>query len=181
MKKSELDNAITRICETGALEPAFLRLVPLDSPCNTGSFNGSELDEKIASLTIPYVASRRRGRQASILQAKIENQLNCTVDNMTELLSSDLTLLSSDFTQPEFYEKLLRFLWRSKTSRKFVILPLKDVEYWLSLAGRRQPHLCVTAQTLPNGGAIMLNLLRTGPKRTKKRSSTRGKRSGRGK
>jgi hypothetical protein len=179
-KKSKLDSEIIQNLLTDPSVPESLLSGQQDLRLSTGSSSVSEYAGTSASSITPFGVYRQKGnRVRRIPLEKLRKQPSFIVGDMIVLPSLDQIRWFSPSTQRESYEKLLRSLLRSKTSKKSAIFLIKDAVSLLSLAEKLQWASCDTGVTLPSGAGTFKNLQRTGQRRTKKRSSSQGKRSGR--
>jgi hypothetical protein len=182
MKKSVPVKEITRTLRTAQSGLESLLSGQQDLHLNTGSSSVSEYAGTSVTSTTRSDVSRRKVSQASRTQLeKIVKLRNFIVDSMIVSGNSNLIPFCLDCIQREYSERLLLYRSLLKTSRKLEISPLKAAEYLRFLEVSQRALLCDMAPTSPNGVVTTPPSPRTGQRRTKKRSRTRVKRSGRGK
>lgn len=179
-KKSKLDKGITPNCPTDQYEWDCPLQDQRDSSSNPGSLSESGSDGTNASSIIPFGVYRQKGEQVERIPLEtLRKRRNFIVGDMIVLPTLDQIPSFSRSPQRDSYEKLLRSLLQSKTSKKSGILLTKDIVFLLSLAEKLQPHLCDMVPTFLGGGDTFKGLERTGAKRTSKRSNSSAKRNGR--
>jgi len=178
-QRSKLDNEITQSSQMDQLgQGSQLRARPA-SRSKRGSSGESGSDAKTALLITRSGVSRRKGKQEQRIQREMSvKPPSCIVDSTIALDGSGPTLKFSLSIPPASCAKLLLSPCQLKTLRKFVTSLLKDGEllrYWAVKLLLLSPD---TDPTLASGAATTPHSPRTGARRTKKASSSRGKRSG---
>jgi hypothetical protein len=176
MKKSVPVNEITQTLQTAQSGLESLLSGQQDLRLNTGSSSVSEYAGTSASSTTRSGVSRRRGRrERRIQQETTAKQPRCTVDVTIGSNDSGQTLLYLDYTLLASSVKSLPYHSLLKILKKFGTLLLKDDGSWSSWEVSLQPRSLDTAPTSLNGAVITPPSPKTGPKSTKKRSSSKGK------